>query len=256
MSTPKLSFAGYYDTASDDSDDDDDIEIARYDDLIAHWGGTVELEKDWLYMSHSDRSRQLFGGLPTRRMPDGDFKLQYNPTDKMLLAKAKVEVTHSLSQARKLLKLADNQEINPAAAFSAVIPCKFIESFHAYLEAPLKIGATPSWTFSDIVAFLRCKVLMRLYSASATELADFDVPHETIEQFTTVRKALTNADLPHSKRPIVGAETKPPACTFDPILDDAVKACCRQWTQMFFVAGNSWVDLDDDKIPNSSPLWK
>ena len=25
---------------------------------------------------------------------------------------------------------------------------------------------------------------------------------------------------------------------------------------MFFVAGNSWVDLDDDNIPNSSPLWK
>ena len=180
MSTPKLSFADYYDTSSDDSDDDD-IEIARYDDLIAHWGGTVELEKDWLYMSHSHRSGQLFGDLPKRRMPDGDFKLVYNPTDEMLLAKAKVEVKHSLSQARKRLKFADDQEINPAAAFSAVIPRKFLESFHAYLEAPLKVGDTPSWSFSDIVVFLRCKVLMWLYSASSTELADFDVPRETLD---------------------------------------------------------------------------
>ena len=67
---------------------------------------------------------------------------------------------------------------------------------------------------------------MRLYGASPVELSDFDVPEELLHQFNIVRDALTKADKPHSKRPVVGAQLKPPACTFDPIFSDAIEACC------------------------------
>ena len=108
----------------------------------------------------------------------------------------------------------------------------------------------------DIIAFIRCEVLIRLFGVSLAELANFDVPEELLHQFDIVCDTLTKADKPHSKRPVVGAQLKPPTCTFDPIFSGAIEACCQHWTLMFFVPGISWADVDDDEIPNSSPLWK
>ena len=97
---------------------------------------------------------------------------------------------------------------------------------------------------------------MRLYGASTTELEDYGVDHDEITKFKIVREALTKADKPPSKRKIVDGGAQLPACSFDSIISDAIDACNKQWTDLFFVAGSSWADIDDDKIPNTSPLWK
>ena len=46
------------------------------------------------------------------------------------------------------------------------------------------------------------------------------------------------------------------AFLFDPIMEKSIRACGQEWTKMFFVPGTSWVDIDDDKVPNCSQKWK
>ena len=118
--------------------------------------------------------------------------MKYNPTDEMLLEKTKVEIKNSLSKARNHLYLSDDdQEMDPTAAFAAVLQRQFLESFHKYLKTSLKNSESPTWIFSDIITFLRWEVLMRLYSASATELEDYDVDRDEITKFMIVREDLT-----------------------------------------------------------------
>ena len=126
--------------------------------------------------------------------------MKYNPTDEMLLEKAKVEIKNYLRKARTHLYLSDDgQEMDPTAAFAAVLPRQFLESFHKYLKTSVRNRESPTWIFSDIITFLRCEVLMRLYCASATELEDYDVDHDEITKFKTPKKA----DKPPSKRKVV-----------------------------------------------------
>ena len=129
----------------------------------------------------------------------------------MLLEKAKVEVKNSISKARKLLKYTEGQEIGPVAPFAAVIPRKFAEVFHTYLEAPLQIGESHTWNFSDIVAFLRCEVLMQLYSASPTELGDFGL--ETSSNSSQVFAKL----LPKPMTPIQSGQLKKGKTSHPPV---------------------------------------
>ena len=97
---------------------------------------------------------------------------------------------------------------------------------------------------------------MRLYSTSETELSEFGVGEELLLSYKRVRDALTKADRPPSDRTVVDGGAQLPACSFDPIIQEAINTLNKHLTWMFFVAGTSWADLDDDKIPNCSPLWK
>ena len=85
-----LTFMDHWDSESDESD-------YGYDELVDHAAGAAaDLEKKWVYLCHSNRGGHLFGDLPTRRVPESDFNLLYNPTDKMLLEKARAEINQSL----------------------------------------------------------------------------------------------------------------------------------------------------------------
>ena len=189
-------------------------------------------------------------------MPRESFKLAFNPTDKILLEKAKVEIHNSINKARSTLSLTQDHPIDAPVAMVAAMPRHFLEHFHTYLKTTLELGAQPTWSFSDILTFFRCEVQMRLYSASATELRDFGVSESDYKQYRRVRLVLTKANQPASKRAVVHGGCQLPACSFDPLMRVAYDECNNHWTKMFFVPGISWCDLDDDKIPNSSPLWK
>ena len=86
---------------------------------------------------------------------------------------------------------------------------------------------------------------------SAVELQRCNVPSETLSCFAKVRKFMTKADMPASKWLVTGGSNLP-AFTFDPILNEAVRACSDYWRDLFFLLGVSWEDLDDDKWPNCS----
>ncbi|KAL7531815.1 hypothetical protein ACHAWF_003920, partial [Thalassiosira exigua] len=223
---------------------------SRYEDIISR--DDVATNNDsWVYIHRSGRGGDTFGNLPKRQLASGSFQLQYNPVDALLLKKAKAELTHSLSKAREKLSLGDNDKIDHTAAIAAVIPKEFIEQFHEYLKLGLKKNEHQEWSFQDILTFIACEGKMRIYGASAVELEDFGVDDEAIASYKRVRVPLSKADVPPFKR----KDSKLPANSFDPILKEAIYACNKLWRKLFVVIGESWFDVDDDKVPHTSPLW-
>ena len=52
------------------------------------------------------------------------------------------------------------------------------------------------------------------------------------------------------------AGAQAPAFSFDPLIQKGIGALNDEWTNLFFVRCKSKGDLDDDKWPNTSPLFK
>ncbi len=48
----------------------------------------------------------------------------------------------------------------------------------------------------------------------------------------------------------------PAAETFDPITKEVVTAINLEWAKNFLVQGESWIDIDDDKLNNCSPKFQ
>ncbi|KAL7527546.1 hypothetical protein ACHAWF_002220 [Thalassiosira exigua] len=92
---------------------------------------------------------------------------------------------------------------------------------------------------------------MRIYGASAAELEDFGVDKETIASYKRVRVPLSKADVPPFKR----KDSKLPTNSFDPIFGEVIYSCNKLWRKLFIVIGESWFDVDDDKVPHFSPTW-
>ena len=87
---------------SDSSTGNLDDSYDRYDEFFSREesnSGTMR----WVYSHRSNRSGEFFGNLPKRRVPPEIFKLAFNPTDKMLLEKAKGEIHNSINKARSTL---------------------------------------------------------------------------------------------------------------------------------------------------------
>ena len=63
-------------------------------------------------------------------------------------------------------------------------------------------------------------------------------------------------DKPPSTRKTVYGVANLPPFTFDPIVDNVISSINKLWVKLFFSPDVTWVDLDDDMIPKSSPLWK
>ena len=63
------------------------------------------------------------------------------------------------------------------------------------------------------------------------------------------------ADRPPSTRTSVFGVSKLPPFSFDPIIDDVISSINKLWVNLFFAPGVTWVDIDDNKIPKTSPLW-
>ncbi len=247
-----------YDSSDSESDLDqgESYYTDRYDELVGYDDSPRGNDK-WTYLSRSNRGGEVFGSAPKRNLPQGKFQLKYNPTSTMLLDEARMEVEQSLTRAReRIFGIDDKQPITAASSFAAVLPESFWKVFHKYLKTGLKKKQQSKWTFQNILTFFKCEVYMRLYSCSANELTDFNVPDKEFKQFKKVRAALTKADVPPSDRQVVGGGSKQFGNTFDPILEEVIDACNKHWTHSYYVSGVSKMDVDDDKIPNSSLSWK
>ena len=108
------------------------------------------------------------------------------------------------------------------------------------------------YSLGDIREFIRCELRMRVYEISASDMCNFGVSKNSFGKYKAVRSVMTKADVPPSVRKVIHGSSQIPAFSFDPIMDKAIRACTDEW-KMFFVMGSSWVDIDDDKIPNTSP---
>ncbi len=70
-----------------------------------------------------------------------------------------------------------------------------------------------------------------------------------------MRAALTKADQPASNWKVSnGAQL--PADTFDPTIQYSIDSLNKHLTLLLFISGVRWANIDNDKIPNCSPLWK
>ena len=66
----------------------------------------------------------------------------------------------------------------------------------------------------------------------------------------------TKSDFPASNRNIAAVVACIPTSTMDPILRIFILALNRLWSFLFFHPGVSWVDLDDNKLDNTSDDFK
>ena len=98
-------------------------------------------------------------------------------------------------------------------------------------------------------------IMMRHHTCSAAELKMYGMSEEDFKSFQTVRKALTKADVPPYKRKVVHGSVSLPYKSFDPLIMNGIQALNREWRSHNFVLCVTWMDVDDDKQPNCSPLW-
>ena len=257
--------------SDDSSTSSQDSEESYNDDSLM-----ITPDDQWTFLTRSRSESQTMEGLPHR--VSGTLDLKYDPADAHLLHKAKLEIKNSLSQIRKTVFGFDScQAITPFVAFAGVLPELFLRSFVKWLKTgqdvmssdtdrPLRTSArvnrNDEWqeenciiTFEEIIEFIRCELKMRVLKISAAELKRCNVPSDSLAGFTKIRKAMTKADMPASKRSVPGGSNLP-AFTFDPILNEGIRACNDHWRDTFFLLGVTWADLDDDKWPNVSRDWK
>ena len=72
--------------------------------------------------------------------------------------------------------------------------------------------------------------------------------------YELVKNTMFRADNPPSTRTSVFGVSKLPPFSFDPIIDDVISSINKLWVNLFFDPGVTWVDIDDNKIPKTSPL--
>ena len=201
----ELPFHKYWDCSSDEESDDDggddEYSSMRYDDIVSA-DDFENKDLSWVYKCRSKAGSRYCGDLSKRVATAGQFKLLHNPTDEMLLEKWRVESKNALNNIRSTLQIDKDTQIDAAAALAAVTPRHYIELLQRYLLTTIEPGESTTWTFKDLGSFLRCEVLMRLYSTSESELSCFGVSEEVIAEYKKVRLALTKADKPASKRKV------------------------------------------------------
>ena len=172
-----------YSSFDSDSDGNDFFDFDHT--TIARSAPTVQ----WLFSSSSNSSAEIFCNLPKRESRE-TFKLSYNATDKVLLKKATVEITHSLSHARiSLFGYDASQPIYSMISFASAMLKSFLGICSQCIGSGINVAAggslspqrslprrtvsvrvTPVVKFHDIVAFLCCHFIMRVLNISATEL--------------------------------------------------------------------------------------
>jgi len=90
---------------------------------------------------------------------------------------------------------------------------------------------------------------MKLFGMLAKELPYFGLFKNNYERFRRICFALTKANKPPSNCSTGDGVSQLPAYSFDPIIADAVHACNKELTRVYFALSSSRVDIDDDKLP-------
>ena len=228
-----------------------DLEDEQFNELY----DLIDLN-DWTYNAFSNRGCDFAGNLRSIIRSESSIKLEYDLTDLFIFSRTKIEIGNALSQVRKKLFDSDRQQnISFVESFCGSLPHELLIHFCTWLKA-CRSSSDAMVTFADICEFLRCDLLMRVLDISASSLSEYNISSESIIKYKRVKKCMQNADKPCSSRPAVMHSAQFPAFTFDPIMDDVISCCSREYIKLFYVRSVSWVDLDDDKLPNSSPKWK
>ena len=263
---------------SDSDDDSDDSSLrstgSHYesdtdDDL--HVDAAPVPDGQWTYVARSIRGGKMYEGLSSRVLPNDKFQLKYNYADPILLEKTKVEVKHSLSAIRKKLRLEKGTPLDYVDAFAGAMPESFLIKFHEWLKAGHDAKRIKfEVSFVDIIEFIRCDVVLRLFNVSSSHLKMFGsipgmISPEQLKRYNRVRDAMKVADMPAATRHAYtvsrGTDNDltfagPAAQTLDPIMRELFDAINNEWQKYFFAPGKSWIDVDDDKLNNCSPKWK
>ena len=121
-----------WNSSSDDDSDDSSSggslgdSSQRFQDILSRVCGPAvppSSQRQWDYSTRSPCSAEALGNLRTKVLDHNKFQLVYNPTDALLLEKAKAEVKQSLSKARiKLYGYDDGQTLEAGACFAATLP--------------------------------------------------------------------------------------------------------------------------------------
>eukprot|EP00986_Skeletonema_menzelii_P000633 scaffold176_cov69-Skeletonema_menzelii.AAC.1 len=242
-----------------ESDLDDVYDDSYIGDGDADAGGS---DGNWTYAAHSSRGAKLFEGLSTRLTSSDDFELLYNFADPILLDKTKVEVRHSLEAIKRKLRLKDETDMDVVDAFAGAMPEPFLVIFHEWLKAGHDAkNRTLAVSFVDIIEFLRCEMLLRVFGVSSSLLTSMGISPDQFKRYKRVHDAMKVADMPAATRHAKTMSRSngtftfagPAAETFDPIMNEVVDAINLEWMKTFFVCGESWIDIDDDKLNNTSP---
>lgn len=215
---------------------------------------TDNLQSGWTFQAHSKRGAEMHGRLNSRTYKK-EVKVGYDSVNNLLMEKMIVEVEHALNMVRKKLKLNKTDVIGAMTAFAGALPEDLLYVFHKWLT-DTESHEGQAVKFEDIVEFLRCEIVMRLYSVSANQLDQFGIACEEIESYEKVRKVMSVADKPASTKQHHIAGATAVANTIDPLMKEAVRVVNTEWVKLFFVLGVSWMDIDDDKLNFCSKLWK
>lgn len=187
-------------------------------------------------------------------------KLKYNTCDDLLLNKSRMEAKQALHKVRhKLRSLKTLRQVGPEEklkldafdAFAGALPLQFLLLFKKWLCTGTDRNAV-NVSLDDLVGWLRCELIMRIFNGSSQDLEWWGAAETDRNRYKRVRLAMTKADRPVSKREVLYGTARAMPGTFDPINIELEQACCKEWIDMFFVNGSSWVDIDDDKLNHSS----
>eukprot|EP00984_Skeletonema_dohrnii_P012471 scaffold5064_cov67-Skeletonema_dohrnii-CCMP3373.AAC.1 len=140
-------------------------------------------EEQWTYVAQSSRGAKMFDGLSKRVMPSNNFKLKYNFADGILLSKTQAEVQHSLTVLRHKLRLPDDFKLDAVDAFAGAMPEAFLKSLFKWLKEGQGSPREPLVSFVDIIEFIRCDVILRLFGVSSSELSTFGVTADQLKRY-------------------------------------------------------------------------
>lgn len=236
-------------SVSDCSYDDDDSELddifydlCRRDNADASATFAAGPDGQWTHVARSNRSSKMGEGLSQRVLPNDTFNLEYNYADSILLPKARAEVKHSLSALRHKLRLRPDDGFDAVEAFAGAMPELFLRKLFEWLKAGQGNTREPLVSFADIIEFIRCDVILRIYGVASPELTTFGVTADQFKRYKRVRAAMKAADMPAAKRHASAVARSnavpsagPAAETFDPIMEEVIGAINNEWAKNFFV---------------------
>ena len=163
------------------------------------------------------------------------------------------KVRHKLRSLKTLRQVGPEEKLKLDAfdAFAGALPLQFLLLFKKWLCTGTDRNAV-NVSLDDLVGWLRCELIMRIFNGSSQDLEWWGAAETDRNRYKRVRLAMTKADRPVSKREVLDGTARAMPGTFDPINIELEQACCKEWIDMFFVNGSSWVDIDDDKLNHSS----
>lgn len=231
---------------SDDIQDDkpynDDLKLAGY--KYSEWyEDDFMKDASWVYQSFSENGSMYHDGLPGVYVDPSVVSLEYQSTDRILLDKAKIELKTIIKNVKKLV----NDSTDPLSLFLACIPSQLLVLFADWIKEP--------FTLDDLASYLRVEIQSRFYDISVSTLEKgihgVISPNDLV-MHKKILESMKKVDQPNSSVTLEDNSQHNSPYSISPILMPWEHACALHWSSLFFVSGESWIDIDDDKLPFSA----